>query len=405
MSEPTILGKYVDALYLSVAGALQEPLERRLRVLKGSLRGSGSNGARVPVPRRCGVPGGALKLRPYGRGKSQYVLENDRVYLELSTWENLPALQIQWKAEALYEYDLAGLEKAADALCALFLAPGHAVPKVARCDIAVDFHPAPGWRAPAVEDVVCRARRRAIEYDGTRALALTLGSRAQPLQAQLYEKSREILSSGKEWMREVWGSSGFFNPERPVWRAELRFYRRYLRELVRPDDPYRSGVDSISDLRESLGDLVSSALGGYEDAPGTWLRFAESATRGENTSRRASAGWWSVVRAAFLADEISSGRVRLAGDPHRGQTPRYDLEKSLRRIGSMSAKAAAAAQMMRLHSAEDPQMFFNWMLYRFVGYLRSGGGSWERLVREKRETLEDVLLEVDPGYVWCAPAA
>jgi hypothetical protein len=106
-----------------------------------------------------------------------------------------------------------------------------------RADIYTDFQ---GW-VPRSEDYdrfITRSRRNtchiAVHHDGRRFTGFTFGRDA--MVARLYDKSLEIVQSGKAWMREVWGDRR--DPSTPVWRLEFQLRREVLGEcsLSKPED-------------------------------------------------------------------------------------------------------------------------------------------------------------------------
>ncbi len=279
--------------------------------------------------------------------------------------------------------------------------------KVSLVDLALDFQASNAWSIPAVEDVVCRAEKRRYEYENTTAKSATFGTYKQPLQVQIYAKSEEILTSGKEWMREVWGSTGRYDIDRPVWRCELRFQRRYLRELVRSGGG-RSGIETIADLRDATGDLVYSVLGDG-DGSGSWLRFAEPATRGKKTDRRGSAGWWSSLRSAFQKHTSSTGRVRVAGGPDTGAQKVASLEDHVRRLGRGMVKVAAMARKLGLNTGDDMERLYSFVRFRHMEMLRHEGvdvagdtrpaALWAGAVAEAVAVLDGVAIDSGGSFV------
>lgn len=327
----TVLGKHLDALYLSITFEFPDHLKTLLDALKQEAKDSGDDLSEIHEGIR-GVPGGALYIRPVGRGKYQYVMENASLWCAWSTWANMPALQFQFKAETLYENDPRELGEIVEAFVRAWIGPKLIYKaKVTRADLAVDFQQA-DFELPEMQDVVTRARSRTVHYQGDTANGLTLGKRNQALQAQIYCKSIELEVSEKDWMLDVWERSGRYDPNLAVWRAELRFFREGLRGF---------GVDTLADFLAHAGDLCEYAIG---DTSGSWLRIAGPETRGENTSRRHVTGWWGEVRDAFLADASGTGRKR------KGYDPRPSYNRCIELAGAHMARAAALA---RIGEAKD----------------------------------------------------
>lgn len=319
----SVIGKHLDALYLSVYVEFPEKLQDLFRALKTDCQQSGDDMAEfLPVP---GVPGGPLYIRPYGRGKYQFVVENASIYVALSTWQNMPTIDIQFKSATLYEYEPDQLPVIVDRFVSYFFEGDYEV-KVSRVDLAVDFQEE-GFELPDMRDVVTRARSRTVNYRGNTPNAMTLGERKGAVQAQIYCKSLELEQSEKDWMLQVWKASGLYRESLAVWRTEVRFYREGLRAF---------DLNTMSEVLGGLRDLADYAVG--ENA-GSWLRVAERESRGENTSRRRPTAWWSEVRNSLCAAFDGTGRKR------KGYNPRPSYRRSIELAGAHMARAAALARL------------------------------------------------------------
>jgi hypothetical protein len=350
-SDVTILGKYVDALGVSVRGESRESIIDDLAYLKEISRSYPHEPHPMvgPLP---GVPGGALELKPYNHGKYPLVMENDSVYVGLTEAPSLPKARIQFRSRALYEHDLGTLETIVDRMASAFLEPGFGV-LVRRFDLAVDLQ-CEGWTMPEMGDVISRARKRTVEYDGTTVTGMTLGKKGKgaTLQAQIYDKGREIEASGKGWMKGVWSLNEAYREDLPVVRIEFRFFRDVLRELklVEPTTGARRGIDTIADLASSMGDLACHVVGGEGKRP--WLRVASEGTRGKPQDRRPAAPWWRRLSEALLEGMPETGRVRLPGGPSA------DFERAAKMWGAYTIKLAVLAGsegLCDVHDLEDIQ--------------------------------------------------
>ena len=316
-----VLGKFVDALRLSVYGRLVEERIRELLRLRSALEESVNGRACVgSIP---GVPGGELFLVPRSRGKYQFVLENRAVYLELTTRPNLPAIIVQFRSRVLYECNLEALEDIVHRIAHFFLKPGFSY-AVSRFDLALDYQ-ADGWELPAMEDVITRARKKSLdEHKGTTPVCMTLGKRGGTLQVQIYSKTEELRKSKKEWMHEIYRENDRYDESLAVWRVELRFFREILREM---------DVHTIADVSSSLGDLVRLVVGGEGIKP--WLRMTDPGSRDVRRDRRPAAPWWEQVSASFVEGLPTTGRLRKNRERH----PSY--EHTLTMLLTYSKKLAA----------------------------------------------------------------
>lgn len=280
-----MLGKYADALRVSVQGRLKDEIIEALGAAKKETRRHGDGGTGdFAVP---GLPGGPLRLLPTARNKYEFILRNEAVYLEVTSGANLPALIIQPMAYVFYQHNLRKLEAMVDGIAGFFLESGFKV-LVSSFHLAVDFQ-GEEFELPDAKDVVTRARKRKVEGDGPEPNTMTFGRRNGALQVQIYDKTEELKKSGKSWMRDVWQGGGRYTEGLTVWRIEYRFSRKKLREL---------SINAITDLRVGMGDLVRAAVG--DGGAGSWIRAASPDTRGLGQERRPAAPWWEDIKAAPL---------------------------------------------------------------------------------------------------------
>lgn len=367
----SILGRHIDALYLSVS--FEFPLYLK-EILDEGKKQAQENESDLALLREniMGVPGGPWYVKAHGHGKYQYVMENASFWMALTTWKNLPSVQLQFKAGTLYEYEPEQYSRIVDYLIRGLIGPKlcYSV-KVSRCDLAVDFQEQ-GFKLPDMADVVTRARDRVVNYKGDRPNTLTLGKRHGTLQAQVYCKSEELLVSDKAWMYEVWRASGEFREDLPVWRAELRYYREALRSFE---------VDTLDDVLASLGDLAMYTVG---DEGSSWLRIADPRTRGKQVQTRGSAGWWSAVSGALRDGLLSSGRKR------KGYDPRPSYTRCIELAGAHLARAASIARLGGYRLPLSCETFSVIAAEKYEGMLGRKGMTWADKVNSKTAELRGI---------------
>ncbi len=351
------INRSIDALTVSCEFAFPEPLKLVLDAAKLQAR-EDAGGLACLIEKIPDVPGGPWYVKAKGRGKYQYVLENSAFYLELTTWANLPALVVQFKAETLHEEKPEDYRPILEALVRFFIGSNadwkH---KVSRFDLALDFQK-PRFKIPEMAEVITRARERVLNFLGDRANTLTLGKRHAALQAQIYCKSEELLKSGKFWMRDVWRSCPDYDETLPVWRFEVRWFRVGLRNL---------DVHTLDDALGSLGDLVALSVG---ENNGTWLRVADPDSRGKQTQTRPAAAWWvSLVRA------LKSG-LPFVGRKRRGTNLRHSYSVAVERAGAHLAKAAAIARAGGFKTPLSCGTFFSLAGEKYDGMLSRKRKTW-----------------------------
>jgi hypothetical protein len=82
-------------------------------------------------------------------------------------------------------------------------------------------------------------------------LGTVAAGRSNRLRASIYDKTKELKKSGKEWFRDVWGQHASYNPDLPVWRTEFQYGREFLHK-------YR--VETLEDLRKHQDALFRYGL-------------------------------------------------------------------------------------------------------------------------------------------------
>jgi hypothetical protein len=82
-------------------------------------------------------------------------------------------------------------------------------------------------------------------------LGTVAAGRSNRLRMSIYDKTKEIKKSGKEWFRDVWAQHASYNPDLPVWRCEPQYGRELLHK-------YR--VETLDDLRQHQDALFRYAL-------------------------------------------------------------------------------------------------------------------------------------------------
>jgi hypothetical protein len=332
-----------------------------------------------------GIPGTAFYMRPYGSKRANYILENSHFYLGFSKRGVGPELDIQFKAECLYEYDPSVLSEMVDRLVRYFIGPELSYKaKVRRADVAVDFQQQ-GFELPEIRDVVSRARRWGYHGEGRTPTTLTLGRADQALQAQIYCKSLELDQSDKYWMYDVWRASGVYEETLAVWRAELRFFREGLRAFE---------INSLDELLRELGDLCSYAVG---SGPGSWLRICDADSRDLRSARRETAGWWTTLCAAFISGEVVRGRKR------KGYDPRPSFTRCVELAGAHMARAAALARFGGWSLAHNPGSFGRKVGEIYADILKDKGGTWADKVNDRTASMRSrawLTRSPDPAASW-----
>lgn len=413
--EVQVLGVYLDSLYCNVYGEIDSEVYANLGELKQSLhdeeekyralvkrvqsdesaqgddneldeaerellgRGRVTDFGRIEFGEIAGLPGGTLYLQARGSRHYPFVLRNNCVYVEITTRPNLPSIRVEYLAHALYGYSW---QKLGDIPRAIALHFGILEPRVqvSRADIAADFQPLQEWRPPDMQEVVTLAKHRAVYYEGPEITSITIGRSKGGLQVQLYDKRKEMLHSGKGWMEEVWKeSSPSYDASAPVWRLELRVYRRLLQCF---EDAQGHGIETIEDLQHSLGDIVALAFDSRElgdrETKG-WLRVVDP-DNDSNTSRAPLAGWFALV-----TKSMSWGLCKIGRAKRRVAKCVASLDQSVRQLYRAAIRCEAVARAEGHSAASEPEALFSWVAKNLGEYVPLEG--WASAVSRKMEEL------------------
>jgi len=127
-------------------------------------------------------------------------------------------------------------------------------------------------------------------------------SKRGALSCTIYDKTREMKQSGKEWFTDIWRLHGWDEArDGAVWRVEFKFKREALHELQQGDEFW--GIEDVFDLPERLPVLWAYAAGqgagGPDGLPDGWLRCVVPSDD-KNRSRWPTHPVWQLIQAAFL---------------------------------------------------------------------------------------------------------
>ncbi|MEW6182272.1 MAG: replication initiation factor [Bacillota bacterium] len=131
----------------------------------------------------------------------------------------------------------------------------------------------------------CRHHVTEEHFEGSTFTGFSIGS-GKPLLVRIYDKSKEIRKSGKEWFKDIWKDKGW-DGEKTVWRVEFQLKREVLKEL---------GISSVEDVWGK-----EDALWSYLTTK--WLQLKKGS--GKNVSRLPDKSKWKVIQKAEIIKEVS----------------------------------------------------------------------------------------------------
>jgi hypothetical protein len=82
-------------------------------------------------------------------------------------------------------------------------------------------------------------------------LETVAAGRSNRLRASVYDKTKELKKSGKDWFRDVWAQHASYDADLPVWRVEFQYGRELLHK-------YR--IETLEDLRVHQDQLFRYGL-------------------------------------------------------------------------------------------------------------------------------------------------
>ncbi len=377
-----ILGKYCDGLGVSINGRPRMPVFEKLMAEKRALRDSAHRLRDVgPVP---GLPGGPLMLTREGGGGYHFVLQHAAIKrLELAGWRRSSPVMVQFRAKPLHDHDLKEIEGIVDKVASYFLEWGFEV-LVRRVDLALDVQ-FPDGKMPERQDIITRLEGRTYDESPERITGMKFGSDKGPQQVVIYNKTRQIQLHGGGWIMADWATRATYDQGLDVHRIEIRLFRDALRKF-KCEDPLTGqlrGIETVSDLFFSTGDLLQDVLG-RDGGKGSKFRIASPDTRHLKRDRRKSGPQGERIRRAFLEDALHTGRIRT-------HTPSSSPSLKSARSTAVTSAVLTAAWEFALHGRppQPPEEYLGPSLLQHLPQWlkRKGHGSWEQAVVLQAKTL------------------
>jgi hypothetical protein len=362
-----IVADNIDTLILSVKLRQDIPLElaQQLDVLKEA-----SQDAEEDIVTDFTFAGERLFIKPHGAGKQwRWILHSPSLHLDVGLGKHT---QIVAKARLSAAYLWA--TEIGDALTQVYafltgLLGLESVLQVSEAHLCVDVA---GWEL-AVGDAaafVTRGHRRGLrledEDETPPALQINLHgrrcgtldfSKGAPHSCCIYDKTKEITVSRKDWMQEVWRSNGWDGESR-VTRVEFRYKRECLREM---------GVEEAYAFLDQI-----SGLWAYSTKQ--WLRHTVPTTDRNKARWPTSPLWQAVQQATLFGDGVPAVRERKTAG---------DLLLICQMLAGCSTTASALLTTA-LPPTDDGTHFLIWFMNWLECYLDQKGVSYEDITEAKR---------------------
>ncbi len=209
------------------------------------------------------------------------------------------------------------------------------------------------------------------------------------LSCRLYDKTREVKKSGKEWLYDLWYGRGWSEVDGPVWRVEFSFKREALHELrqeVAGVEQFH-GIEDAYEVPDRLPLLWAYAAGqvegGPDGLPDGWLRCVLPG-KDKNRARWQTHPAWKVVQGAFLEEVEVPPQF---GKVVRKRWERHNINEGVEAvIGYLSSLAAWAVNDVPMLARDDLDlsMVLHWLAGEGEAYLTRVERDFTREVQRKR---------------------
>ena len=263
----------VDAIYFTGRAPLPDSLLARLETCRNDAQALDGS-----PPFQFGAL--EMLMAPHAWGKHRYCLTHPYGRIGITPSPNLPAFRIQPKAEFLHGV---GVRQAVQGFRGLIEDEcGLVKLQVSRIDLFADFQ---GWDLSGDDRrrFVCRASDLGTFEENGTLNGLQFGKRSSnTVDARLYNKTNEILTSGSDYWKEIWSDK--YDANSDVLRVEFEVLRGALREF---------GLNDPDEVLDATG-----ALWAYLT---TWLSYRVT-TNDHTRSRWPLAPEWEDVQRARVGE-------------------------------------------------------------------------------------------------------
>ncbi len=209
-------------------------------------------------------------------------------------------------------------------------------------------------------------------------------SRGGPVSLEIYDKTREIKKSGKEWFEDLWRGSNWSEEEGRVWRVELRYKREALHELAQDGEDEFHGIEDVYTLLDRFPVLwaygVGHVGGGTDGLPDGWIRCVVPG-RDKTRARWPTHPVWEVVQGAFATpSERPEQFAKVVRKRHRD----HNIDRMLEAVVGYSSSLAAYLGQKYGDEMVDLSMVLHWIAEEGPEYLKRIDRDFAQEVQRKR---------------------
>lgn len=235
----------VDSLYLSYPGELSREADKQLKALKLLAQ---SNEPAEQAKAQLALGEHIFEVKERGASLFPYILDDGAFRIQLSRpGHKAPMAYVKVSAKLLAHIGPHGAERRLHALLSQ-LGELKESANVSRIDLYADFVSSVDMESWDRHAWVTRASSINAYAVAGRFSGWSIGL-GGVMSARLYNKSLEIVSSGKDWILPLWQRSGW-DSQNQVWRLEFELKREVLTQ---------KGLSKLSDVLNHLNGLWSYA--------------------------------------------------------------------------------------------------------------------------------------------------
>jgi hypothetical protein len=367
-----------------------------------------------PFPTSLDFRNATLHMHPNGagRGQWQWMLKTDDItlYISRGKWNGIASVRLNskflWSCPSLTDAIVQVHELLYNAFEGNML---HLQPSMV--DLCADVA---GWsdveRLDKKRNFVSRSIKRRDHSEGEQLLEMKSESfssglhdtgfdfsvKKSPVRLTIYDKTREMRTSGKLWFVPLWEANGWDAEKSPVvWRVEAKFSREAIHTIKQGNTLH--GIEDAYEVEQHLPLLwayaVGHAAGGEDGLPDGWLRCVRP-TKDSNRARWPSHPAWVVVQNAFQESNQTPHHFRkIIRQAHEQR----NIEKALEAIVGYGSSLSAWVGGSLAAPDADFSLFLHWLAENVPDFLEKRDKDFALEVQRKLVKLYRRSLNADRG--------
>ncbi len=385
-----IVNWHIDTLLLNVRGKLPDAVAQRLDQLQEAAKEQEQE-----VATDWQFRGYTLFLRPHGHRNWRWIVYCGDHYLHIDLGKgrlNGIIAKVRFSSLLLHEMGAGEALTAVYGFLASLLSEAFVL-QVSEVHVCADVA---GWDL-ALEDARCfvsQGRAKAARMSDEGEIVRLTGRRCTEFKfsqgaahsCDIYDKTLEVQTRGKQWFHEVWKAHGWDGKSRVI-RVEFRFKRECLHEM---------GIECPYEMLDHLADL-------WAYSTKKWLRHTVP-DEDSNQSRWQTSPVWEMVQGASGDDDatplVRKRKVELDTERAKAGFVGYATSWAIRAVWLY--EAAQGAQLVRDENTpaglslaevqEDGGGFLAWAYEQMQAYLKEHKeATFTELMEAKAQRLVKLL--------------